>query len=842
MSAPASVARVLRFDSFELDLHAGELRKRGVKLRLQGQPIQVLAILLQSAGNLVTREELRSRLWPADTFVDFDHSLHNSIGRIREALGDSAETPHYIETLPRRGYRFITQVHEVDSGASTPPFASSRDRRGIQAVSAVPQHSTIVGREREIEEVCNLMRTPARRLVTLTGVGGTGKTTLALAASRKLLRDFPDGVFFIDLAGVKQVELVASCIAQALGVKEGDAKPITQVLKDHLRSTTTLLLLDNFEHVLLAAPVVAELLAAAPGLKVLVTSRSLLQLNAGREYVVPPLATPKLIAESSPDELLRYDAVRLFVDRAHAAMASFALTADNARTVAEICVRLDGLPLGIELAAARVKVLSPRAILIRLDKQLTLLTGGAQDLPARLQTMKATLDWSYELLSTGEKSLFHRLAVFAGGFTFESAEKVAGGVGCVSAESHPSSDVLDTLTRLLNQSLLVAEKQPSGELRFRMLVVVREYALDLLEVSGEAIRQRHAAHFLDLAEEAEPHLQGANPAGWLSRLEQEYDNIREALHWSLTGDLETASRLAAAIRYFWSWGRYLTEGFGIMKQILSHSDRVPAKQRFKLYSMAGNLAKFQGDPETARKMYEKGLTEARSLDSRSDVSLLCRGLGGLAVERGDRTTARRFIEEALNAARDSKDQFGTARSLNMLGDLARSEGNNRSARTLLMAALEACRPIGNRYATANILNNLAAAEYCDGNYEAASAHFIESLTIAQEPGAKITGDRIGISYSLDGFAALAAQRGEGPLAATLAGAAARLRESMNFNIKEAAEQRFRDTYVALIQAILPDDQFAAAYAEGGKLGLDESVALALQGNCAEGSLVTLRRF
>lgn len=823
---------MLRFDTFELDIRAGELRKRGVKLRLQGQPLQVLETLLRRAGEVVTREELRAQIWTADTFVDFDHSLHNAIARLREALADSAKSPRFIETLPRRGYRFIAQVDEVKPELSTAaPLRRSRssraDRSEIHSVSALPQHSSIVGRQREIEEVCNLLRSPTVRLLTLTGVGGTGKTTLGLAAARKSLRDFSDGAFFIDLAGVKKAELVASCIAQPLGVKEGDAKPIVQLLKDHLRSRVTLLLLDNFEHVLPAAPMVAELLEAIPGLKVLVTSRSPLQLTSESEYCVPPLDTPKMTAEGFPVDLMGYDAVKLFVERSRRPMAGFALTADNARTVAEICVRLDGLPLGIELAAARVKVLSPRAILMRLDKQLKLLTGGAHDKPARLQTMKAALDWSYELLTNDEKSLFRRLAVFAGGFTLESAEKVVGGEGNGSAETEGSPEVLDKVTRLLNQSLLIAEKQPSGEVRFRMLGVVREYALDRLEVSGEAeaIRQRHAAHFLTLAEEAEPQLRGAQPAPRLDRLDEEYVNIREALQWSVAGDLETASRLGVAIRYFWAYGCYVTEGLGILKQILGQSDRVPAKQRFKLYSMAGNLAKFLGDHEAARKNYERGLTEARLLGSLSDVSLLCRGLGALAVEQGDHTTARGFIEEALNAARDSNDQFGTARSLNMLGDLARCEGDNRTARTLLKAALEVCKPTGYRYAAANILNNLAAAEYGDGDYEAASAHFIESLTMQSD--SRITGDRIAITYSLDGFAALAAQRGEGQLAATLAGAAERQRESMNFNI-EVTERRFRDTYVALIRAILPNDHFAAAYEQGRKLDLDESIALALR--------------
>lgn len=375
----------------------------------------------------------------------------------------------------------------------------------------------------------------------------------------------------------------------------------------------------------------------------------------------------------------------------------------------------------------------------------------------------------------------------------------------------------------------MAEEQTPGDVRFHMLGVVREYALGRLEASGEmeAIRQKHAAHFLVLAEMAEPRLQSARPGVWLSRLQEEYDNMREALRWSIMSHLETAARMGAAIRYFWDYMGYLTEGLGILKQILSKSDQVPASLRCKLFSMAGNMAKFQGDHETARQMYERGLSEARSLVSLSQVSLLCRGLAGLALEQGDHVTARRFIQEALAAAQESNDQFGIARSMNMLGDLARKDGDYSTARVLLKGALEVCRQTGNRYATANILNNLAAAELGDGDYEQACAHFTEGLTMARESDGKIAGDKVAISYPLDGFAALAVRHGEAGVAARLAAAAQHLRESMNFNI-EAAERRFRDAYLASIHAMLPEDQFAAVYEQGRKSELDESIALALR--------------
>ncbi|MCA1624635.1 MAG: protein kinase [Acidobacteria bacterium] len=691
--------------------------------------------------------------------------------------------------------------------------------------------SRLIGREKEIAEIKDLLLQSDVRLVTMTGIGGTGKTRLAQAVAQSLLTDFKDGVFFVELAAITNVELVASTIAQALGVKEAGGKPVLEVLKDYLRHRQILIVVDNFEQVINAAPNIAELLSAVDNLKILITSRVLSHLSKEREFVVPPLALPDDTAQVSLDELSNYEAIKLFVERARNSKPNFILREENARSVTEICRRLDGLPLAIELAAARVKILSPQAILTKLENRLHLLTSGARDLPARQQTMRGAVEWSYELLSEDEKRLFRRLAVFAGGFTIESAEAVCANYELQITNDESSEDqieVLDLITSLVDKSLFVAKEQADGEMRFRMLEVVREYALETLEANGEAeaMRKSHAAYFLALAEEAEPHLQGAQPAKWLNCLEEEHDNLREALRWSLAYNAGTAARLAAAIRYFWVFQGYLTEGLKWSEEILKLGDGVPTAARWKILSMAGNMARYQGDYGTARRMYEEGLTQGRAADDLPQISLSCRGLGGLALEQGDYTAARRFSEEALSAAGESNDKYGIARSLNMLGDLARTVGDDERARPLYEEALTICRQLDNKYAIGNILTNLAAAEYGLGDYTAANSHLAEALTMSQELGGKILGNKIAISYILDGFAALTVQRGESEMAARLAGAAEHLRESINYNI-EPAERRFRDTYLAELKTKMDEADFTNLYEQGHKMKLDEVIALAL---------------
>jgi non-specific serine/threonine protein kinase len=700
------------------------------------------------------------------------------------------------------------------SGSSLPPHNLSK-------------HITpLIGREQEMAEATSLLRRDDVRLVTMTGVGGTGKTLLARWIARGLRASYKDGVFLVELAALTNAELVVSTIAQALGVTETGGKPIIERLKEHLCERELLLVLDNFEQVIEAAPRMAELLAAAPRVQILVTSRALLHLSMEREVVIPPLDVPT-DAASALDELQAFEAVRLFVERARSAKPNFALTDENAGSVVEICARLDGLPLAIELAAARVRVLSPRAILSKLENRLQLLTGGARDLPARQQTMRGAIEWSYDLLTADEKRLFRRLGVFTGGFTLEAAETVAGGRWPVAVEekiSHPATEVLDLVMSLADKSLLAQKERADGSARFRMLEVVREYALDALTLSGEseAARRNHAAYFLALGEEAEPHLQAGQSSEWLDRLEEEHDNLRAAMHWALEQEVATAARLAGAIRTFWTVHGHLTEGSGRLRAALERAGRgVPLGVRFKLLNGLGPLARLQGDYETAREVYEAGLAEGRAANDLRQVALASWGLGAVAEQQGDITAARKYIEDGLAISRELDDKFGIAASLSFLGDLARTEGEPAAARPLFEESLALFRQLGNQRAVSNNLNNLGALACGAGDYQRARLRFAEALATAQKLGHKIT-----ISYSLDGFAALAAGRGEEERAARLAGAAERLRESIGSEM-EPAERRFREAYLGGLRAALSDSAFRSAYEQGRKLKLEEAVAVAL---------------
>lgn len=654
----------------------------------------------------------------------------------------------------------------------------------------------------------------------MTGIGGTGKTTLAKAVARELLTEFSDGVFFAELAAVTNAESVVSTIAQPLGVKEAGGKPILEVLKDYLRGRQMLLVVDNFEQVTDAAPNITELIAAANKLKVLVTSRELLHLSAEREFVVPPLAVPFDVESVSLAELSNYEAIKLFVERARNAKASFKLTEENAKSVAEICARLDGLPLAIELAAARVKILSLQAILSKLENRLKLLTGGARDLPARQQTMRGAVEWSYDLLTADEKRLFRRLAVFAGGFTFEAAEAV-----CTNYDSDEEYlEVLDLITSLVNKSLLVSKEQPSGDARFRVLQVVREYAHESLETSGEAeaLRRRHADFFLALGEEAEPHLQAAQSVEWIDRLEDEHGNFRAALQWSLDRNAAIAARLAAAIWRLWTYHSDLTEGRGWLEAALGRSDNAAADVRFKLLVGLGVTARYQGDYETARKVFEEALGVGRAANDLEQIALSNRGLGTVAYQQNDFRAAQKFIEESLAICRRLDDEFGIAFSLNFLGELARMEGDDAAARPLYEESLELFTRLGNKGTMSANLTNLGAIAFGEGDYAAARSKFAEGMTMAQKMGNKIN-----ISFPLDGFAALAVRRGELELAARLAGAAEHLRESIGYEI-EPADRRFRAVYLTELTIELDKAAFAELYEQGRKMKLEEAVALCLE--------------
>jgi non-specific serine/threonine protein kinase len=680
----------------------------------------------------------------------------------------------------------------------------------------------LIGRERETAEIKQMLMREDVRLLTLTGIGGTGKTRLSQRIARELLTEFASGVFFIDLSAINEPALVASAVGQPLGVKETGSTPLKESLKEYLREKRQMLLvLDNFEQVVDSAPFIAELLFSSPGLKMLVTSRVSLHLSAEHEYMVPPLALPQQTEHRLPPlpELMNHAAIALFVKRAQAIKPAFVLTPENALAVVEVCRRLDGLPLAIELAAARIKLLSPQAILVRLEHSLKLLTGGARDLPARQQTMRGAISWSYELLEESERRLLNRLSVFAGGMTIEAAEVVC------EDDDDPSVGVLDRIASLVDKSLLMHKEQADGESRLRMLELVREYAQDCLEQSreAEAVRARHADFYLRLAEEAQPELLGGAKVGeWLNRLEEEHDNLRSALRWLLERDAEKGLRLAGAARPFWERRGHLTEGRAWLEGALRNGVGAQPQPRAKALHGAAQLAWQQGELAAARTLYEEALRVSREAGDRRLVAMSSRGLGTVAFIQGNLAAARSLLEESLMVCREIDDTRGVSTSLITLGEMARTEGELAAARALYEESLALCRQSDNQYNVCVNLLNLGAVACLEEDLYTACACHREAILIAEK-----LGDAVQVAYALNGFGALLVLRGEMWWAARLFGAAEHLLESIGYEL-EPQDREFRERYAAQARAMLGDDSFTAVWAKGRALSMKEAIRLALE--------------
>jgi predicted ATPase/serine/threonine protein kinase len=731
-----------------------------------------------------------------------------------DLLADLNELKGQLElSASARDFSLTSRQDEIKTRRFKPP--GRFDDQYLPPHKFPTRRTKMIGRAREIDEVKALLRSPDVRLVTLTGVGGTGKTTIAEAVVSDMCAEFFDGAFFVELAAIAQPELVIPAIARNFGIQDSGNKSVFEVLKEYLHERRLLLVLDNFEQVLGAAEKIAQLLIAAP-LKIVVTSREVLQLSSERVFVVSPLALPPRDHRGSLDVLQTFEAVKLFVERARSVRPGFVLTDENRESVVEICRRLDGLPLAIELAAARMKILSADSIRAKLANSLNLLTGGARDLPARQQTVRGAIEWSYELLNDDEKRLFRQLSVFAGGFRLEDAEAICDG----GLAGDPS--VLDLVESLVNKSLLVSKSRADSELRFRMLGIIREYAGEVLEAGSDAadLRQRHAIHFLALAE-ADLHLDSGRATSWINRLREERYNLRAALRWSLANDLEIAGRLAAALRSFWILHGYLTEGHEYLEEVLKRADELPAPLLRKLLIASGSMFQLQGDRERARGLYEKAMDHARAAEDLPQLALATRGLAATAYLQGDFQIARQYVEEALQISRALNDRFAIAASLNRLGDLARMEGNYSSAEMHFQESVAILKELGNQTALSNSLNNLAAVTFANREYRAAHVLFTQALTVAEE-----FGDKIVISHALDGFAALAVEFGDLENAARLAGAAEEIHQEIGFQ-REPAEQRFRETYLAGLHQKLLGAALAAAFAEGRELPLADAVALAL---------------
>ena len=548
--------------------------------------------------------------------------------------------------------------------------------------SALPAAITpLVGREQEVEVATDLVLREGARLVTLTGPGGVGKSRLALEVAARLGPSFADGVRFVDLAPVQRADLVAAAIAAGLGLRTSGG-PLIADVKAYLRPRRLVLLLDNFEQVTAAAPLAAELLTASAGLVVLVTSRTVLRLSGGHEFPVAPLPTPPAGTAGSPQlaDLQRYASVRLFVERAHAAAPGFELTSENAEAVAEICRRLDGLPLAIELAAARSRLLSPQALLARLDDRMSLLTGGARDLPERQQTLRNTLDWSFGLLSPAEQALFSRLGVFPGTFGLEAAEAVGSGTRRPGpAGQDRGEQIIDTLSSLVDASLVRAEDH-AGQPRFSLLGTIREYSRERLRESGQwkEAHDRHAANFLELAESAGTGLEGPSQVAWLDQLETEHDNLGAAMSWFLDQDQPgLAHHLGAVTWRFW-WFRGHAEEFARYGEaIVAAGEKLPPGQLGYAQNGLGIMLIASGNPARAQVLFEQALALFRRLGDKLGIAISAGLLGHLTALRGKYDQADKLLAESLALHQELGNNVSVALVYNFLGQIPLSSGGQR---------------------------------------------------------------------------------------------------------------------------------------------------------------------
>ena len=581
------------------------------------------------------------------------------------------------------------------------------------------------------------------------------------------------------------------------------------------------MLLDNFEQVLPAASVVADLLAACPGLSVLATSREPLRLRGEHEYAVPPLALPDARQTTTAEVVSHSPAVALFVQRAHAVRADFSLTDENAPAVAEVCARLDGLPLAIELAAARIRLLSPRAMLSRLERRLPLLTGGARDLPTRQQTLRGTIAWSYDLLDEGERVLFRRLAVFVGGCTLEAIAAVCDPDGDLGL------DVPDGVASLVAKSLLRQDEGPDGELRIGMLETIREYALDCLEASGEAAptRRAQAEYYLALAEEAERRIRSsAEQRDWLARLETEHDNVRAALAWCQTesGDAGIGVRLAGALSWFWHDHGHLGEGRQWLAWALTANDAASTTARVKVLIGLGNHARRQGDYPQATALHEEAVAVSRAQDDTWSVALGLGGLGTTARHQGDYGRAGTLFEEALPLFQDVADSWGVAWCLGNLGQMTLARGDLEAAATLCEESLALFRTLGGPGGIAYALSPLADLACRRGEYARAKALYTEELEFRQQYDEKRQ-----MAQCLEGLAIVAGGQGQPARAARLFSAAAHLREIVG-TPRLPHRRPITERGTSSVRSALGESAFEAASAEGRAMTLEQAIAYALE--------------
>ena len=809
-------------------------------------------------------------------------------GQIAELLADYFRIP----ADERVAFVAFARTGQAAEGTSAPPANTGPPHAPWRSVYLRQNHlpallAPLIGREREGAAAHDQLRHPKTRLLTLTGTAGIGKTRLGLHVAAALVDHFADGVFFVDLAPVSDPALVLPTVAQTLGLTEAGDRSIERVLLDYVGGRRLLLLLDNFEQVLDAAPAVVRLLEASPWLKVLVTSREALHVRGERRFPVLPLGLPDPQQVPTLARLTDYPAVALFVERAQAVDPAFALTAENAADVVAVCSGLAGVPLAIELAAARIRHLAPPAMRAALSSRLQLVTGGARDLPARHQTLRSAIAWSYDLLAGHEQRLFRALGVFVGGCTSDALDEL--GVGPPNA---PLAS-LDTLRSLTDKHLIQADPPSASPptVRFGLLEAVREYALEQVAQHGETaeLRRRHAAYYLALAEQAEQHFTGPQHPGWgaeenswIDRLERDLDNLRAGLDWYQAqtaaakgtapardlDSLEQGLRLAVALRRVWFGRGYFTEGRQRLQALLALVPQpLPTESRplRAAYAAAlvvlGRLAPLQGDPDAVQPLLAASLSIARELhDPQREAGALLT-LGAVALAQRDYRAARAYQTECLALYRALGNKWGAAAALEDLGEIEFNSGEIELARVMLAESLALYRAIGDDYGTTAVLGSLGRLAYAQGDYAAAHAWWRESLQLGQAIGyrskvghtlvllgwaalrqgkheeahalfrdgllwARELGAMLTLHWCLVGWAALAGAQQQPVRAARLFGAGAALQVARAIALAPANQAELAAEFAAARRQ-LPDAAWDVAWQDGHTMALAAAVTVAL---------------